>query len=58
MYYVLTLVYKKELYLFDFFLIHMLRTSIRERNLASPSVLVCGSLAPLSGGDLNFYQEM
>lgn len=57
--YDLTLAYKNELYLFDFLLIRILHTSIKEITLAFISVLsVCGSLAPLSGSNLKFYKEM
>lgn len=58
MYYVLTLAYKKIIVTVCLLLIHILHTSTRKRNLPSLSMLLCGSLAPLPGGDLVFYQEI
>lgn len=58
MYYVLTLAYKKITVTVCLLLIHILHTSTRKRNLPSLSMLLCGSLAPLPGSDLVFYQEI
>lgn len=56
-YYDLTLAYRNELYLLDFFVNSHTPNKYMEKKSYVHFHAVCGSLAPLSGGDLKFYKD-